>query len=363
MTSSKSNHTNLPLPRLFRACQLTSSDSYRTALDDDGTLVVVYGGRFAGDPIYNGDLFILDLTTQTWRKGTPGPPRVYTACTIAGDQFVMWGGMASSNGYAPAQVMIYSLTNNNWLSRYTPPQSYVDLRASEEPETSSPGSSTGPKDSGPNPGAIAGGVVGGVAIICIAVLFFIFRRRQHHPIPLKTTDNQDDTPTLKPSPPPLSHRDDEMERMRTQIQNQQEQLELQRRLMQLQQQNVHMAPQPMPTYQYQEPTYGYQPPIVYSSGPPTNPTSSTIHSDPSGFRSSPDTVNSVTGLNHHGLAVTSTPTGYADGNSQYVEAHAMTPLAYAPPPTAAVLAPKTVKNGNYWGEERPLGNPHAIIDT
>ncbi|KAI8356553.1 hypothetical protein B0O80DRAFT_28693 [Mortierella sp. GBAus27b] len=361
--------------------------------NDDGSLMIIYGGRPSNGGAFSGEVFILDTNTLAWRSGVPGPPRVYTTCTVAGDQLLVWGGMSADAAYAPVQVFIYSITSNTWITQYTPPKSYVDIRATESPPAPGPqptgsgsngGTVTNPggttaTDSKSNAGAIAGGVVGGVAAICCIILFFVFRRRrQHRPLPLKNTSDQDEPKPSSPPPPPpppLSERDEELLRMRTQLQNQQEQLDLQRRLLHLQQQqqqlNIIQQPQPQPVqYQYQDPAYGYQPPIIYSNAPPTS--GSPLHSNysnpiTSGVHSSPETLH----VNHGLVTSIGSPgvpppphTGYADCAGQYVEAHAMTPLTYAHP-TAVALPPKSAgakNDGAYW-EDRPPGNPHAVIEA
>ncbi|KAF9987422.1 hypothetical protein BGZ75_000635 [Mortierella antarctica] len=345
------------------------------ASNDDGSLVIIYGGRPVGNAPFSGEVFILDTVNQVWRQGTPGPPRLYTACTVAGDQLIIWGGVDGNDVVAPAPAYIYSISSNNWITQYVPPASYVAARKTE-PVGATPTSTDGngssgtsiswvpvpsPKPASNNAGAIAGGVVGGVALLCAGVLFFVFKRRKNRGSPVSTTGDQDDLRELKQQPPTAQSRDDdELERLRMQLQNQQEQLELQRRLLQLQQQQQHIPVQPQQQHQYQDMGYNYQPPIFYSAAATSLPAA--VLSPCPVARSSPGPMN--TSPAH---------AGYVQGNTQYVGTQ---PAVYSPLLTTTatptgLLPDKTpvpaMANGakhdsNYW-EERAPGNPHAIIEA
>ncbi|KAF9178090.1 kelch domain-containing protein 3 [Haplosporangium sp. Z 11] len=142
------------------------------AANDDGSIVVVYGGRLTSGN-FSGEVFILDTVNLIWQQGTSDDPRVYTACTIAGDQLLIWGGKDSNNGVVSANVRIYSLSSKSWVSQFDPPSSYLAARASESSGTlPTPTNSNGmvvdptsppPPKKDPNAGAIAGGVVAGAA--------------------------------------------------------------------------------------------------------------------------------------------------------------------------------------------------------
>ncbi|KAF9953967.1 Multiple epidermal growth factor-like domains protein 8 [Mortierella alpina] len=345
------------------------------ASNDDGSLVIVYGGRPVGNAPFSGEVFILDTVSLVWKQGTPGPPRLYTTCTVAGDQLIIWGGVDGNDVVALAPVYIYSISTNNWITQYVPPASYVAARKTESagaPTPTDANGSTNPSGSGApgpgskpttnNAGAIAGGVVGGVAIICACVLFFVFKRRKNRGSPVSTTGDQDDMRELKQQPPTSQNRgDDEIERLRMQLQNQQEQLELQRRLLQLQQQQQqHMPVQPQP-HQYQDLGYNYQPPIFYSAAASAEPT--TVMSPCPVLRTSPGPMNTLPAHS-----------GYVQGNTQYVgnqpavfspllTTTAATPTALLPDKTPAPMMANGAKHdSNYW-EERAPGNPHALIET
>ncbi|KAG0349465.1 hypothetical protein BG004_005816 [Podila humilis] len=335
-------------------CQHTNGE---VSIDDDGSLVIVYGGRPYNN-VYSGEVFILDTVAKSWRQGTPGPVRIYTTCTIAGDQLLIWGGEDQSTA-APSNIFIYNIATNTWVTQYTPPASY--LAPKPTPSLESSGSSS------PNAGIIAGGVVGALAVICALVLFLVFRRRRaaadragsnaesRH---MMNTDSSSSTV------PQCTREDDEIQQMRNRLQNQQEQLELQRRLLQLQQeqQQLNMSHQ----------AYPYQSTTLYSgpgmAGPVYVFSQAPITSD------SPEAYKYV-------AAPGSAPSGYMDEGSAYSElprhTPVVTPMVYSPPvvtvanvhvpvTTMTTSQPPVVADNKpenlFWDEQRVPGNPHTIIE-
>jgi len=270
--------------------------------------------------------------------------------------------------------MIYNITSNTWITQYTPPASYIAARAKESPSTPSPGTSPNSvtdDSSSSSSGAIAGGVVGGIALISAGVLLFIFRKRLHRPSLVNTTGDSDDQDERKLPPQSAQQQEDEeLTRLRLQLQNQQEQLELQRRLLQLQleQQLQQQQQQQQPLafqqpHQYQDAAY-YQPQSYYSTGVDSNSMSVFNTYDATAglntFSTPPPPVRPTVAPLHG---------GYVEGNSSYVES---TPVIYHQSPAGAsmtvmpVIVPAVTlpaKKNDYdnYIEERPPGNPHAIV--
>jgi hypothetical protein len=162
-------------------------------LGEDGTKVVIYGGRLENGTVV-GDISVLDTAAQTWTAVAIGPSRMYAACAVAGDQLIIWGGKAADNLSPPAELIIYNFVTRTWVSQYTPPTSYRDLKdpptltrtAAPWPVSTEKGV-VGSADGGgkgldttasksPPIGPIVGGVVVGVVIVCVGV--FVFRRRR-----------------------------------------------------------------------------------------------------------------------------------------------------------------------------------------
>ncbi|KAK5805636.1 hypothetical protein F5H01DRAFT_74851 [Linnemannia elongata] len=170
------------------------------AANEDGSKVLIYGGRLRTN-VVSKDVFVLDVMGQTWTQGiSANQSRMYTACTVAGDQLLIWGGSSADGVMAPAEMLIYDYVKRNWTTQYTPPASYASLKppppivrtappwATAAP-TSSTKASTTPTQiptatptSTPTPnsntGAITAGVVGGLALAAAVIGVFFFRHRR-----------------------------------------------------------------------------------------------------------------------------------------------------------------------------------------
>ena len=161
-------------------------------LDENGTKVVVYGGWLSTGVIV-GELWVLDVVASTWTQGISGPPRTGAACTIAGDQFLVWGGHAEQDMGAAPQMLLYNLLSSKYIDRYTPPAYYKDRKP--PPALTRTGSLPIPtfdvdakKDqpsSNRDLGRLSvpvkvtiGGAVGGLVLLGTIVAFFLIRQRR-----------------------------------------------------------------------------------------------------------------------------------------------------------------------------------------
>ncbi|KAF9199447.1 hypothetical protein BGZ49_010448 [Haplosporangium sp. Z 27] len=202
------------------------------ATNDNGTLVVIYGGRRSGAGFVN-DIYILDTISQTWRTGTSGLVRAYAVCVIAGNQLLVWGGVDMYSNNVDSDVQIYNIDSDTWISTYTPPKSYFNsgnnpIMGPNTPSPSVPAASS-------NVGAIVGGVVGGLAAVIAAALLFVFFRRKRGNQYTKSLVNSEpeDDQYQKASTTQKSRggQEEEMKNLRAHIMSQQEELEMQRRLL------------------------------------------------------------------------------------------------------------------------------------
>ncbi|KAF9902514.1 hypothetical protein BX616_001912 [Lobosporangium transversale] len=141
-------------------------------IDSKGTKIVVFGGSTV-DPtnpaklVSSPELFVLDLQSRQWRKApNAATPRAYAACTLVGDQFIVWGGQNSESPSGDGSILLFDLSKFEWATTYTPPS---DMQSRPELST---GSSTA------NIGAIAGGAAGGLIFLAAIAGLFIYRRRQ-----------------------------------------------------------------------------------------------------------------------------------------------------------------------------------------
>ncbi|KAK5823557.1 hypothetical protein F5H01DRAFT_363222 [Linnemannia elongata] len=122
----------------------------------EGFKMVVFGGSFRDDTQLD-DIYILDVPTMTWTKGSDPPvplDRSNMACTVGGDNFIAWGGYNAQKAIDGTPI-IYNLRTNQWTTTY----------------------SLAPADSKYNWGAIIGGVVAAVAVAA-GVGFVYYRRRK-----------------------------------------------------------------------------------------------------------------------------------------------------------------------------------------
>ncbi|KAF9343367.1 Leucine-zipper-like transcriptional regulator 1 [Mortierella sp. AD094] len=143
--------------------------------NNDGSKYYLFGGLDnSSNPL--SDLYSFDINARNWTQladSGSGNSRSSMACAVAGDTFIVWGGLN------PVQniPVLYSITTNTWgVQQFVAP---TGNPARSEP----PGGQTLPdeepsgKGGSSNIGAIVGGVVGGIAVVA-AVLGFLFIRRR-----------------------------------------------------------------------------------------------------------------------------------------------------------------------------------------
>ncbi|KAF9154784.1 Acyl-CoA-binding domain-containing protein 5 [Linnemannia schmuckeri] len=150
------------------------------AANEDGTKVVIYGGILANDTKV-GDLWILDVVTSTWSQGITGPTRVYSVCTIAGEQFLLWGGSTNLTLVSSPEMVIYNLNTSAYIQHYTPPAFYKNLKPPPPlTRTRAPWPINNPALNSPpvSIGVSVGSAVGGLVLMSVIVAMFIIRRRR-----------------------------------------------------------------------------------------------------------------------------------------------------------------------------------------
>ncbi|KAF9357481.1 hypothetical protein BGX26_003668 [Mortierella sp. AD094] len=141
----------------------------------NGTKVVLFGGETTGrTPL--GSIYILDVSTMTWEKGTdidPSLNRNGMACSVAGDNFIAWGGGQLGKYVSALETpVIYNLKSSQWTTQFILP---VAASSTTGPSTNS-GTSSSPKSSSSTSAAMIGGIAAAAAIVVIGILFLVFRR-------------------------------------------------------------------------------------------------------------------------------------------------------------------------------------------
>ncbi|KAF9122563.1 hypothetical protein BGW39_009651 [Mortierella sp. 14UC] len=153
----------------------------------NGTKMILFGGHNSSRPS-GGYLFILDVPTLTWNQGPnvdPSQNRSSMACSVSGDNFIVWGGYKwdpLGSTAVSGTPLIYNIHSGQWTTKFERGTHYK-LTA-----TSGPGSTPGPgnpppavEGSGDGGSKINGAAVGGVAgglVIVLALMFLIVRRRR-----------------------------------------------------------------------------------------------------------------------------------------------------------------------------------------
>ncbi|KAK3833691.1 MAG: hypothetical protein J3R72DRAFT_477966 [Linnemannia gamsii] len=168
----------------------------------EGTKMILFGGIGLGDQ-YLDDIYILDVASLKWTKGTPGGPTVarrHASCAVTNDLFVVWGGAIrdsqTTNMRAVSEnvTIVYNLKTNQWQDTYSP-DPYVPPPPLSPAVIIPPNSGTGTGsgsdptgagasgDSGATSGSnssirwiIGGAVGGGLAVVGNVVALFIFCR-------------------------------------------------------------------------------------------------------------------------------------------------------------------------------------------
>ncbi|KAG0200170.1 hypothetical protein BGX33_011161 [Mortierella sp. NVP41] len=229
---------------------------------------------------FGGEVLILTTKTPQWIQRKSGQARTYTACTIAGDQLLIWGGQipgapGALASVVPTPLLIYNMATDTWGSSYVaspvPPSGSTTTSAGLPTGTSIPDHS--PKS---NISAIVGSIIGGLAVIGAISGFFSTDddgsnrgSLNAHPLPsvrrgmlpavgIKERDQGRDQLDL-------SRKDKHKERLKENLENQQKQLGIKRQLLALQKQEQQLrSPSAISPHQQ-----SYFPPP--SSPPPRQP--------------------------------------------------------------------------------------------
>ncbi|KAK3830339.1 MAG: hypothetical protein J3R72DRAFT_257899 [Linnemannia gamsii] len=156
----------------------------------EGTKMILFGGSNPTASKIFGDIHILDVPSMKWTKGKSAPiARSDMACTVAGDNFIVWAGtnnvFPEQTSPAPGPPLIYDINSNQWVQQYTRRSSYKSSSAPSPSPTNGlapPGDTgegniggVGGDSSGANGAAIGGGVAGAIVVIT-AIAFLVVRK-------------------------------------------------------------------------------------------------------------------------------------------------------------------------------------------
>ncbi|KAF9905010.1 hypothetical protein EC991_002073 [Linnemannia zychae] len=148
-----------------------------------GSKMVLYGGTLIDtNNTLQGDIYILDIATLTWTKG-PVPSssqrRRNMACTVAGNNFVVWGGQSLSGEFM--NTTVYDLQSNQWTTQFSlsSPPSFV-MQAATSDKSSITRADT---DRGRTIGIIVGVTASVAFLIIVGCIWYCLRRSKGQGIP------------------------------------------------------------------------------------------------------------------------------------------------------------------------------------
>ncbi|KAK3839893.1 MAG: hypothetical protein J3R72DRAFT_446931 [Linnemannia gamsii] len=155
------------------------------AISEDSNTIVMFGGRTPPPGNFTGTFYILDIPSKTWVQGPSADTRLYSACAIVGDQFVVWGGYDGKNTIDGPPI-IYSFSQKKWIEQYTPPAYFASMPSAALPGVtpSNPdGSGNGnngnsSSSSSSNLGVILGGVLGSLCVVALAGVVYLYMKRR-----------------------------------------------------------------------------------------------------------------------------------------------------------------------------------------
>ncbi|KAK3816982.1 MAG: hypothetical protein JOS17DRAFT_778626 [Linnemannia elongata] len=98
-------------PRLKNACLIPAYN---------GTKMILFGGQtFNGAT--PGSLYTLDMESMTWDLTQTVPTsqsRHSMACSVSGDNFIIWGGQSSAGAIMSGTPLIYNINTSKWTTQF-----------------------------------------------------------------------------------------------------------------------------------------------------------------------------------------------------------------------------------------------------
>ncbi|KAG0282381.1 hypothetical protein BGZ96_000543 [Linnemannia gamsii] len=147
----------------------------------NGTKMLLFGGDTGSASV--ATLSILDVKTMKWSEAKDAPDtRSDMACSVSGDNFIIWGGykknIADIIVGVPATPLIYNLATGDWSTKYVRGNSHNPTGSGEPPGVTDAGEKTGGGGTKSNSAAIGGGVAGGLVVIAVIAFLAVRRLRQ-----------------------------------------------------------------------------------------------------------------------------------------------------------------------------------------
>ncbi|KAF9414891.1 hypothetical protein BGZ94_000249, partial [Podila epigama] len=105
----------------------SSRTAHCIASNEDGSIIAVFGGFVNRSSTSDHSIYFLDTRTWTWTMSSSNTVRgrSYSACTMSGNQFIVWGGFYSNPTSTPNNLpsieestMVYSLFEQGWVNTF-----------------------------------------------------------------------------------------------------------------------------------------------------------------------------------------------------------------------------------------------------
>ncbi|KAG0203753.1 hypothetical protein BGX33_008923 [Mortierella sp. NVP41] len=176
---SGSNWTEIPMtgdtpPRLKNACLIPAYND---------TKMVLFGGLLYNGTVV-GTLYTLDVASLTWTQGTSADPiqnRAGMACSVSGDNFIIWGGLRNTlqGGVAVSDTpVIYNMNTSKWTNQFVRGTGSQPTNTPTQPaDPTVTGGPSIPKDMEDKEGNVGAAITVGTLVIS-AVGFLIYKRRR-----------------------------------------------------------------------------------------------------------------------------------------------------------------------------------------
>ncbi|KAH7052860.1 hypothetical protein BKA57DRAFT_456602 [Linnemannia elongata] len=156
----------------------------------NGTKMILFGG-FDQVGRALGDIYILDVATLKWTRGTDGgttAARAYTACAVTNDLFVAWGGAMPdpqtqfASAVSQNITIVYNLKTLQWQTTYHPepytPPPLVTATPTAMPTPTNTGAGGRLSPTAVTLISLAGGILLGLSLIAIGFGVRWCRRRR-----------------------------------------------------------------------------------------------------------------------------------------------------------------------------------------
>ncbi|KAF9119457.1 hypothetical protein BGW39_000288 [Mortierella sp. 14UC] len=153
-------------PRVKGACMVPAFN---------GTKMLLFGGLTSTGTAV-GSLYTLDVTNMAWslsQTTQPNQNRSGMACSVSGDNFVVWGGQSAAGAVMTGTPLIYNINTTKWTQQFVRGTHYTPTPGSPDSEATSDSGYYKPMTS---PLDVGGAITAGVAVV--AVVGFIFYRRR-----------------------------------------------------------------------------------------------------------------------------------------------------------------------------------------